>query len=78
MLSVQANPLHASSLQQELLQKIAHRTTSAQRLVKRAQIVLEALNPRVVQRHFSLAFRQFSPPLLGFNLLCIRGRSLFL
>jgi transposase len=43
MPSAQAQPLHASSLQQELLQKMAHRTTSAQRLVKRAQIVLEAL-----------------------------------
>src|SRR5258708_28214517 len=43
MPSAQAKPLHASSLQQELLQKMAHRTTSAQRLVKRAQIVLEAL-----------------------------------
>ncbi len=35
MPSAQAKPLHASSLQQELLQKMAHRTTSAQRLVKR-------------------------------------------
>ncbi len=43
MPSPQAKPLHASSLQQELLQRMAHRTTSAQRLVKRAQIILEAL-----------------------------------
>lgn len=43
MPSAQAKPLHASSLQQELLQKMAHRTTSAQRLVKRAQIILESL-----------------------------------
>src|SRR5512135_398604 len=42
MPSAQAKPLHASSLQQELLQHIVHRTTSAQRLVKRAQIILEA------------------------------------
>jgi hypothetical protein len=48
--SAQAKPLHASSLQQELLQKMAHRTTSAQRLVKRAHIILEALNPRDAQR----------------------------
>src|SRR5205085_10523586 len=32
-----------SSLQQELLQQMTQRTTSAQRLVKRAQIILEAL-----------------------------------
>src|SRR2546421_9799670 len=43
MPSPQAKPLHVSSLQQELLQQIVHRTTSAQRLVKRAQIILEAL-----------------------------------
>src|SRR6266581_2118923 len=43
MPSAQAKPLQVSSLQQELLQKMAHRTTSAQRLVKRAQIILEAL-----------------------------------
>ncbi len=43
MPSAQAKPLHASSLQQELLQKMAHRSTSAQRLVKRTHIVLEAL-----------------------------------
>jgi transposase len=39
----QAKPLHVSSLQQELLQQMAHRTTSAQRLVKRAHIILEGL-----------------------------------
>jgi hypothetical protein len=55
MPSAQAKPLHASSLQQELLQKMAHRTTSAQRLVKRAQIILEALNPRVAQRAWQSA-----------------------
>src|SRR5205807_9433993 len=42
MPSAQAKPLQVSSLQQELLQTMAHRTTSAQRLVKRAQIILEA------------------------------------
>ena len=54
MSSAQAKPLHVSSLQQELLQKMAHRTTSAQRLVKRAQIILEALkgtsNTKIAQR----------------------------
>jgi helix-turn-helix protein len=43
MSSPQAKPLHVSSLQQELLQQMTQRTTSAQRLVKRAQIILEAL-----------------------------------
>ncbi len=43
MPSAQAKLLHASSLQQELLQQMAHRSTSAQRLVKRASIILEAL-----------------------------------
>lgn len=50
----QAKTLQASSLQQYLLQRIVHRTTSAQRLVKRAQIILEALkgtsNSRIAQR----------------------------
>src|SRR5512135_2832272 len=54
MPSAQAKPLHASSLQQELLQHIVHRTTSAQRLVKRAQIILEAFkgtsNTSIAQR----------------------------
>ncbi len=43
MPSPQAKPLHASALQQELLQRMVQRTTSAQRLVKRAQIILEGL-----------------------------------
>ena len=43
MPSAQAKLLHASSLQEELLHKMAHRTPGAQRLVKRAQIVLKAL-----------------------------------
>jgi transposase len=38
----QAKPLHVSPLQQELLQRIVQRTTSAQRLVKRGHIILEA------------------------------------
>ena len=54
MPSPQAKPLHVSSLQQELLQQIVDRTTSAQRLVKRAQIILEALkgtsNTSIAQR----------------------------
>jgi hypothetical protein len=43
MPSPQAKPLHASSLQQGLLQRMVQRATSAQRLVKRAQIILEGL-----------------------------------
>ena len=42
MPSPQAKPLHVSPLQQELLQRMVHRTTSAQRLVKRGHIILEA------------------------------------
>ncbi len=42
MPSQQAKPLHVSPLQQELLQRMVHRATSAQRLVKRARIILEA------------------------------------
>jgi Flp pilus assembly CpaE family ATPase len=38
----QAKELQVSPLQRELLQKIVHRTTAAQRLVKRGQIILEA------------------------------------
>lgn len=38
----QAKVLQVSPLQRELLQKIVHRTTNAQRLVKRGQIILEA------------------------------------
>ena len=43
MPSPQAKLLHVSSLQQDLLQQMTRRTTSAQRLVKRAHIILEAL-----------------------------------
>jgi putative transposase len=38
----QASVLHVSSLEHQLLQRMVHRTTSAQRLVKRGQIILEA------------------------------------
>ncbi len=38
----QAKALHVSPLQQERLQRLVHRTTSAQRLVKRGHIILEA------------------------------------
>jgi putative transposase len=38
----QAAPISVSSLQRDLLEQIVRRTTSAQRLVKRAQIILEA------------------------------------
>ena len=43
MPSPQAKLLHVSSLQQDLLQQMTRRTTSAHRLVKRAHIILEAL-----------------------------------
>ena len=42
MPSPQAKPLQMSPLQQELLQRMVQRTTSAQRLVKRGHIILEA------------------------------------
>ena len=42
MPSQQAKPLHLSPLQHELLQRMVQRTTSAQRLVKRGRIILEA------------------------------------
>jgi hypothetical protein len=35
----QASPIHLSPIQQELLQRMVHRTTSEQRLVKRAHII---------------------------------------
>ena len=38
----QAAPIHASSLQLDILQRMVRRTTSAQRLVKRAHIILAA------------------------------------
>jgi putative transposase len=53
MPSPQAKPLQVSPLQQELLQRMVHRTTSAQRLVKRGHIILEAAegtsNTRIAQ-----------------------------
>ncbi len=53
MPSPQASPLHVSPLQQELLQRMVHRTTNTQRLVKRGQIILEAIkgtsNTRIAQ-----------------------------
>ncbi len=59
MPSPQAKPLHVSSLQQELLQQMTQRTTSAQRLVKRAHIILEALkgtsNTKIAQ-HLQIAY----------------------
>jgi len=42
MTNPQAKVLQVSPLQRELLQKMVHRTTNAQRLVKRGQIILEA------------------------------------
>ena len=38
----QASVLHVSPLQHELLERIVHRSTNAQRLVKRGHIILEA------------------------------------
>ncbi len=38
----QANVLHVSPLQHELLEQMVHRSTNAQRLVKRGHIILEA------------------------------------
>jgi transposase len=49
----QAAPIHVSSLQLDILEHMVRRTTSAQRLVKRAHIILEALkgtsNSRIAQ-----------------------------
>jgi putative transposase len=42
MPSPQASPIHLSPLQQELLQRMVRRTTSAQRLVNRGHIILAA------------------------------------
>jgi hypothetical protein len=39
MPSQQANPIHLSPIQHELLQHMVHRTTSEQRLVKRGHII---------------------------------------
>jgi putative transposase len=53
MPSLQAKPLHISPLQQELLRRMVHRTTNAQRLVKRGHIILQAAegtsNTRIAQ-----------------------------
>lgn len=38
----QANELHVSPLQHEFLERMVHRSTNAQRLVKRGRIILEA------------------------------------
>src|SRR5260370_41022680 len=42
MPSQQASPIQLSPIQQELLQRMVHRTKSEQRLVKRGHIILEA------------------------------------
>jgi putative transposase len=42
MPSPQASPIHLSSLQQDLLQRLVKRTKSEQRLVRRGHIILEA------------------------------------
>src|SRR5260221_6108033 len=38
----QASPIHLSPIQQEVVQRMVHRTKSEQRLVKRGHIILEA------------------------------------
>jgi putative transposase len=54
MPSQQASPIHLSPIQQELLQRLVHRTKSEQRLVKRAHNILEAAqgtsNPKIAQQ----------------------------
>jgi putative transposase len=49
----QAAPIHVSALQLDILEHMVRRTTSAQRLVKRARIIVEALkgtsNTRIAQ-----------------------------
>jgi putative transposase len=54
MPSQQASPIQLSPIQHELLQRIVHRTTSEQRLVKRGHIILEAAqgtsNTKIAQR----------------------------
>src|SRR5438270_6450091 len=54
MPSQQASPIQLSPIQQELLQRMVHRTKSEQRLVKRAHIILEAAqgtsNTKIAQR----------------------------
>src|SRR5260370_25271845 len=54
MPSQQASPIHLSTIQQELLQRMVHRTKSEQRLVKRGHIILEAAqgtsNTKIAQR----------------------------
>ncbi|HEY6406728.1 MAG TPA: helix-turn-helix domain-containing protein [Ktedonobacteraceae bacterium] len=49
----QAAPIHVSSLQLDILEHMVRRTTSAQRLVKRARIIVEAFkgtsNTRIAQ-----------------------------
>src|SRR5260370_21527243 len=54
MPSQQASPIHLSPIQQELLQRMVHRTKSEQRLVKRGHIILEAAqgtsNTKIAQR----------------------------
>src|SRR5260370_37783219 len=59
MPSPQASPIHLSPIQQELLQRMVHRTTSEQRLVKRGHIILEAAegtsNTKIAQ-HQQIAY----------------------
>jgi putative transposase len=55
----QAKVLQVSPLQRELLQKIVHRSTSAQRLVKRGHIILEAasgVSTSQIARHLQVDY----------------------
>jgi hypothetical protein len=46
----QAAPVQVSILQLDILEQMVRRSTSAQRLVKRAQIILEACKRKSVMR----------------------------
>lgn len=55
----QASVLHVSPVQQELLQRMGHRPTHAQRLVKRGHIILEAasgMSNRKIAQHLQVDY----------------------
>ena len=59
MPSPQAKLLHVSPLQQELLRRMVHRTMSAQQLVKRGHIILEAaegMSNTQIARHLQVDY----------------------
>jgi putative transposase len=56
---LQATVLHVSPFQHELLERMVHRTTNAQRLVKRGQIILEAasgISNRKIAQHVQMDY----------------------